>query len=152
MLKRQQLDLGRYSLDPAEGVDETITSLHRCVDMHCISRCVQDVWENFEEYQNSSPNSPKSHHFWASVSGTGMHRYIVRFSCGTVTDFRARESLSDSDSLVSSLRFVKSLTNQSFHGFTMPKLWFVSFILFSQSWARIAFLVPRVTRCNKQMV
>ena len=151
MLKRQLLDLGRYSLDPAEGVDETITSLHRCVDMHRISRCVQNVWENLKNTK-THPNSPKSHHLRASVCGTGM-QYIVPFSCGIVTDFRACESLSDSDSLFSSLRFlVKSPTNQSFHGFTMPKLWFVSFISFFHNHEPgLHFWSQKLTRCNKMV-
>lgn len=59
MLKRQLLDLGRYSLDPAEGVDETITSLHRCVDMHRISRCVQNVWENLRNTKTHIPTRPR---------------------------------------------------------------------------------------------
>lgn len=106
----------------------------------------------FEQYQNSYPNSPKSHHLRASVGGTGM-QYIVPFSCGIVTDFRACESLSDSDSLFSSLRFlVKSPTNQSFHGFTMPKLWFVSFIWFFHNHEPgLHFWSQKVTRCNKMV-
>ena len=70
----------------------------------------------------------------ASVCGTGMHGIhgTIPLSCGLITGFRACESLSGSDSLYSSLRLrlVKSSTNQSFHRFTMARLWFVSFTLF----------------------